>query len=188
VEELRPGLWTWTAPHPEWRPKDGGPEGWEQAVRCYAVGSVLVDPLDPPSGLTPTAVVLTVRWHERSAASLGLPIHLPSGSRKQLPNAQRYSAGDELPGGIEAVAGFSRSEPFLWLPAHRALVAGDVLLADDAGGIRLEPDSWMPKRMRAGAAAPRLRHLLDLPVELFLPTHGDPVVEAATDRLRAALA
>jgi hypothetical protein len=36
VEELRRCLWTWTAPHPDWTPKDGGPDGWERDACSYA--------------------------------------------------------------------------------------------------------------------------------------------------------
>ena len=35
VAELAPGLWRWTAPHPEWTPAEGGPEGWEENVAAY---------------------------------------------------------------------------------------------------------------------------------------------------------
>ena len=40
MEELHPGLWFWTAPHPEWTPSDGGPDGWPPEVSCYAWRSV----------------------------------------------------------------------------------------------------------------------------------------------------
>jgi hypothetical protein len=47
MEEMRPGLWTWTAPHPEW---DEQPY-----VRSYAVerdgALVLIDPMSPPAEL-----------------------------------------------------------------------------------------------------------------------------------------
>jgi hypothetical protein len=33
LEEIRPGLTTWTAPHPSWTPDA---EGWDQEVRSYA--------------------------------------------------------------------------------------------------------------------------------------------------------
>ena len=51
MRELRPRLWHWTAPHPEWTPESGGDDGWEQEVGCYAYVSpdggtlVLLDPL-----------------------------------------------------------------------------------------------------------------------------------------------
>ncbi len=49
VHELRPGLWHWQAPHPEWRES----EPWERNVSSYAADDgerlLLFDPIDPPS-------------------------------------------------------------------------------------------------------------------------------------------
>ena len=66
VEELRPGLWTWTAPHPEWHE--------QPVVRSYAIeregALLLIDPLSPPAELLAgreLRVALTCPWHARSA-------------------------------------------------------------------------------------------------------------------------
>ena len=49
VTELAPGLWRWTAPHPDWSPS----EPWDQAVSSYALDEgerlLLFDPIAPPS-------------------------------------------------------------------------------------------------------------------------------------------
>jgi glyoxylase-like metal-dependent hydrolase (beta-lactamase superfamily II) len=76
VRELRPGLWHWEAPHPDWEPS----EPWDQMVSSYAVddGSrlLLFDPIGPPSeieelaGGRDTTIVLTAPWHERDTRSL----------------------------------------------------------------------------------------------------------------------
>ena len=51
VTELAPGLWRWTATHPEWTEEEGGQEGWEPEVSSYALveedALVLIDPLVP---------------------------------------------------------------------------------------------------------------------------------------------
>jgi len=187
VQELAPGLFTWTRPHPEWKPDDGGPDGWEQEVRCYAFDAgdvlVLIDPLDPPAELPDkdTAVVLTVWAHERSAGELGAPVLAPAASLERIETkAQPYEAGATLPGGIEAKPTPAANEALLWLPGHRALVAGDILLGSPP---RICPQSWLGDLPRA-TVGEALRPLLDLPIERFLPTHGDPVLEDA----RAALA
>jgi len=87
VRALRPGLWHWTAPHPDWRPT----EPWDQNVSSYATDDgarlLLFDPIDPPGELEKlaaereTAVVLTAPWHERDAQGLverlGVPVHTP---------------------------------------------------------------------------------------------------------------
>ena len=75
VSELAPGLWRWTALHPDW--KEG--EGWEQEVGCVyyeaADATVLIDPLVPaeqerffaPS--TGTSSVEGYRWRSCSLAN-----------------------------------------------------------------------------------------------------------------------
>jgi hypothetical protein len=145
MKELRPGLWTWTAEHPEWVPEfEWGPE-----VRCYAIRAgdvtVLVDPVAP----APQAdgILLTVPWHRRSADELGLPVL------------------DAPPPGIEAHPGFFAEEVAYYVPAHRALVLGDAWMDGD-----VPPTEWASNDP---AAEGRLRALLALPFELVLPTHGD---------------
>src|SRR5215210_2243898 len=91
VEELRPGLWTWTAPHPDWTPEEAGPEGWDRDVRSAALVSggelVVLDPMEMPEQVAELArdravsVVLTCAWHRRSAGEyverFGATIHAP---------------------------------------------------------------------------------------------------------------
>ncbi len=198
MRELRPGLWTWTARHPEWlTPEDG----WGPEVRSYALDAagvlVLIDPLSPPSLVEElasgkqTAVVLTVPAHERSAAEcierLGARVYAPAAGLVDLATpATGYAVGDVLAGGVEACTGFWPSEATLWLAEQRALVTGDVLLGEH--GLGIPPDDWLegeatPDELREG-----LRPLLELPVELVLPTHGDPVLEDARAQLAAVLA
>jgi glyoxylase-like metal-dependent hydrolase (beta-lactamase superfamily II) len=87
VRELRPGLWHWQAPHPEWRPT----ESWDPNVSSYAIDDgerlLLFDPLGVPSELEDVAagrdtpIVLTAPWHERDAEGLverlGVPVYTP---------------------------------------------------------------------------------------------------------------
>jgi glyoxylase-like metal-dependent hydrolase (beta-lactamase superfamily II) len=82
---LRPGLWHWQAPHPEWRES----EPWDQRVSSYAIDDgqrlVLFDPLAVPDEIEARAgerepvIVLTAPWHERDAESLvqrlGAPVY-----------------------------------------------------------------------------------------------------------------
>jgi len=202
MDELRPGLRTWTALHPSWTPEEGGPEGWEQEVRSYAYEAddsvVLFDPLLSPGEAQalaagkPIVVILTCRWHRRSAAelsdSLGAVVYAPAADAAELgmPVAP-YHHDAELPGGVEPKVGGYPNESILWIPAHGALVTGDVLLGGERG-FRVQPDSWLAEGLTPQALRERLRPLLDLPVELLLPTHGDPVVDSAKDALKRALA
>ena len=184
VAELASGLWRWTAPHPDW--KDG--VDWEQEVGCVyyeaADATVLIDPLVPPErdrffealdrdverrGL-PVAVLLTVPWHERSAAEL----------------VERYAASDEAPPGLEAFGVPEVDETLWWLPEHGALVPGDALIG--AGdGISVCPDSWLDERSSPASIRAALRPLLELPLERILVSHGEPVLVESRAALERAL-
>ena len=69
----------------------------------------------------------------------------------------------------------------LWLPDHRALVLGDSLMY-----ARAQPDEYLAGKTREEYNA-ALRPLLDLPFEMLLPTHGDPITEGAREHLAREL-
>jgi hypothetical protein len=170
VHELAGGLWTWTARHPEW----GDDPSWGPEVRSYALqtddGVILFDPIAPPQELLDgeVEVVLTAEWHGRDAQNLGAPIR-----------------GDDLPPQVTAQPAFFPGERTLWIPGQNALVAGDSL--PDGGAM---PDEWLESEWAKATREEyndKLRPLLDLPIELLLPTHGDPVLDDAQDKLRRAL-
>jgi hypothetical protein len=128
---------------------------------------ILFDPISPPAELFDKGrveIVLTAPWHGRSAADIGAPIR-----------------GDDLPAAVNAQPAFFPDERTLWIPAQNALVVGDCL---PAGGA--VPDEWLGDSKREDYNA-KLRPLLDLPVELLLPTHGDPITKDAHDKLERAL-
>jgi len=198
VEELKPGLWTWTAPHPEWTPDS---EGWEREVRSYAYDGgdslVLFDPLVDVADVQelaagrPVTIVLTCRWHPRSSATLaerlGASVHAPAAAAERLGlEALPYELGEDLPGDVEPQTGGYEDEATLWLREHAALVTGDVFLGGEVG-FHVQPDSWLEDGMTHGELRDRLRPLLELPVELLLPTHGDPVLDDAHAILERAL-
>jgi glyoxylase-like metal-dependent hydrolase (beta-lactamase superfamily II) len=86
---------------------------------------------------------------------------------------------------VNAQPAFFPGERSLWIPAQNALVIGDSL--PGAGAM---PDAWLESEWAKATREEyneKLRPLLDLPVELLLPTHGDPVLDDAHDRLSAAL-
>ena len=100
---------------------------------------------------------------------------------------QPYRHGDALPGGVQALVGGYSDEATLWIPACGGLVIGDVFLGGEQG-FRVQPDSWLAEGLTHEGLRERLRPLLELPIELLLPTHGEPVVEDATAVLERALA
>jgi glyoxylase-like metal-dependent hydrolase (beta-lactamase superfamily II) len=198
VQELRPGLWRWTALHPEWEHA----ENWGPEVgSVYAElpdSLVMVDPLIPADeegtfwaardrdverlGL-PVHVLLTIHWHERSVATV---------LDRYKATLWRPEEKGELPTGVhaEVVRGSDWVEALFFLEPHRALVAGDLLVGAD-GGVQL-PIHWFPKGEREWAEQnlkPELRERLSaLPVELVIVSHGEPVLENGADALRRALA
>ena len=205
VTELRPGLSHWSAPHPDWTPDQGGPDGWEREVSCYRYDApdavVLFDPLLPPGAAQetfsqsldgrPLEILLTVYWHRRSAAELlerypdaTLWAHRATAVELAPLPTRGFDEDDELPGAVRPLAAAAWQETLFWLPAPRALVAGDLLLGTADGSLRLAPEPWWE---RGGDPRAALRRLLDLPVELVLPTHGEPVRAGARDALARAL-
>jgi len=159
---------------------------WPQLVGCVAVDLgeevVFVDPLvtepfwprlDELVAGRRVHVLATVASHRRSAKEV----------------LERYGGTTDLPDGIVAV-GVPARETEYWLPAFRALVVGDRVIGDGQGGLRLCPESWL----RGGARpvslpelARGLRPLLELPIELVLVSHGEPVLTGGREALGRAL-
>jgi glyoxylase-like metal-dependent hydrolase (beta-lactamase superfamily II) len=199
ARELRPGLWRWTAAHPEWaHAETWGPEvGSVYAELPDAL--VMVDPLVPQDEEDrfwealdrdvervgkPVHVLLTVHWHERSVATV---------LDRYKGTLWRPEEKGKLPAGVhaEVVKGSDWVEALFFLEQHRALIAGDLLIGKDGGGIEL-PVSWFPKGERDWAEQelkPELRKRLgELPVELVVVSHGEPVLEDGAAALERALA
>lgn len=196
---MRPGLWRWTTFHPEWK-DDVGSVAYEGADEL-----VLIDPLlesdDALDGLIrrvgkPVAVLVTVFWHTRSADALarrhGARVLAPAGGkaavRRRAPTMEPFRPDDALPGGARAVATARANEVVYWIPEHRTVVAGDVLLGASGGAVRLCPRSWLPGSVTLDRLAASLRPLLDLPVTRILVSHGEPVLRGGRAALEQALA
>jgi glyoxylase-like metal-dependent hydrolase (beta-lactamase superfamily II) len=159
-------------------------------------GLLLIDPIDPPRGLRrPDHVLLTVFWHGRSTAELK-PKHVWAPTRSAQPLRNRgvevtdaFSPGDELPGDLEAFATARVNEVVYWLPKHRSIAVGDVLLGAGAkpratrDALRFCPERWLGKGTHDDLRE-TLQPLLALPVQRVLVSHGEPVLRAG----KAALA
>ena len=213
LKEIAPRLWWWTAPHPDWKPSHNrGGQGWGQFVSSYALVAddafVLIDPLvpsDEPGRFWealdrdvhthgPPSIVITIKWHTRSAGEIaqrydGSTVWAPAHAKRAVGNrvnyTHTYTADDgELPAGIRAHETGRLREMVLYLPSHNALLFGDVVL----DGVRLLPDSWLPKQMTRADVQESLRPLLDEKIELLLLTHGGPVADDARVKLERALA
>ena len=63
---------------------------------------------------------------------------------------------------------------------------GDAVIGDQRGSLRLAP--WFKTDADRERTRQALLPLLDLPVEIVLPAHGDPVLEHGREALAEALA
>ena len=215
VTRLAEGLWQWSTRHPEWR------EGadWDPVVSSVYLetGSaiVLFDPLVPDGSegdrfwraldrdvarlAAPVHVMLTCGWHLRSARLMtgryGARVWAPeTGGKLAGVATDEAIAGEVVPGVVAIDTGMppSQREVLYWVPAHRALIAGDVLLGG-GGRIGVAPPSWYSERpeeqewYRDGLAGV-LAAAADRGPEMLLPAHGAPVVAGATSALRGAIA
>ena len=90
-----------------------------------------------------------------------------------------FSAGDRLSVGVEAFPGMEPNDLVLWIESRRALVVGDTLI-DRGNGLEF-PAHWANKGVPPEQILEALRPLLELPVELVLPTHGAPTDRAALE-------
>ena len=185
MREVAPGLRHWSAPHPEWQPDaaPGSALDWPEAVGCTLYEApetvVFIDPLVPDAlwpeldaivAGRPVAVLTTIRWHGRSRDVV----------------LERYGGTEAAPAEVRALPFPDFGETMFVLPEPRALVPGDRLVGDGAGGVRLCPQSWLD----AGTVEElreALRPLLVLPVEHVLCSHWDPVIGDGHRALARAL-
>jgi hypothetical protein len=186
IEEIRPGLKRWAGPHPEFDPVEGDLDASYTDVASALFHAddalVFVDPLVPDelwpeldrevaaSG-KPVVVLTTIYFHERNREDV----------------ARRY--GGRLGGEVAGVRAFSAKradEVAYWLERPRAVVFGDAVLGDGAGGLRITP--WARNAEGLEKTRRALLPLLDLPVEVVLPAHGNAVPADGRDALARALA
>ncbi|MGH3061049.1 MAG: hypothetical protein ACRDNA_06505 [Gaiellaceae bacterium] len=191
LRDVAPGLWLWRLEHPDWAPDSG----WEPVVTSTCVESgdevVLLDPLAPPEDADdiwerldarpPSLVVVLKPDHVRDVdlfvrryGARAFGPHLFFAHDVPETKLEGIDPGSELPGGLVALYdGRGRNETPLWLPEQRALVFADGLTAP-GGELRVWATAWHEERV-----LPALRALLDLPFELVIVSHGEPVHDRA---------
>lgn len=189
VQRIADGLWRWSVQHPNaanW-PDWGPPVPPEVGCVYYEAPDavVLIDPLLPAGeeedflsyldrdveqlGL-PVSILLTGAWHERSAAIL----------------RERYQADDRVPESVGAypVEGAPEEQLAYFIRPHRALVVAEIFVGDGRGGIALVPS---PALEDTAALERSLQTIAELPVELVLVSHGEPVLEGGRAAIELAL-
>lgn len=210
VDELAPGLWSWTARHPEWSPASA----WDPEVRCFYVetddATLVIDPLVPEDDAArfwraldgdlerrrlPVAVLLTQAAHARSAGEVasryGADVWGHDYAREKVGGApyRTICPGAALPGRARALELDEERDAGttpLYFPSHRAVAVGDVLISVD-GRLRMwwadgaSDEAWYRDRL-----GPSLRRWLDLPIEHVLVAHGEQV-RGGAEELAAAL-
>jgi hypothetical protein len=200
ISEIAPGLWRWTAGHPEWTPgaRPGSTADWPREVGSVAYETegtlVLIDALVPDGAdalwrwldqraaeCDRVAAVNTIKWHRRSRDAVVARF-----------GADTSRARGRLPRDVEPVPIRGAGETMFWLPRERTLVPGDRLLGGErAGELRLCPESWLGY-LGAGLGreglASALRPLVELPVARVLVSHGSPVLDGGRAAIERALA
>ena len=191
LRDVAPGLWLWRARHPDWTPE----AEWDPLVTSTCVGSggevAVLDPIAPPGDAPevwerldrdpPTLVAVLKPDHVRDV-DVFVRRYGPRAFgprlfwREDIPEAdlEPIEPDDLLPGGLVAIYdGRGRNETPLWLPEQRALVFADALTAPE-GELVVWASPWHERR-----AVPALRALLELPFELVIISHGEPVHDRA---------
>jgi glyoxylase-like metal-dependent hydrolase (beta-lactamase superfamily II) len=185
--ELKPGLWRWEAPHPEWTPGTT----WPQDVASYALDDgtrlILFDPLGVPEEILAlmderqAMIVLTSAWHERDSESLverfGLPVYAPTpDTAEELIAKEGLSAEEAANGGPD----------LRWLKQGTGDAhwydAGDPLPAEIVAYPGREPNDvvlWVPSvnAVIAGDTLPDLGKGMDIDVWLHDHVSRDAVIE-----------
>lgn len=193
VEEVAPGVWHWHVSDE----RIGGFISAAHAVRGEN-GVVLVDPLpvadDPLAELGDVAAIcLTTSSHQRSAwrlrRELGVRVWAPVASKEvdEEPD-ERYSEGDELPGGLRPIftPGAGTTQHSLLLERDGGvLFTPDLFVRPPDGPLMMIPAEYAHDPEEARRTAERL---LDLDFAVLCTGHGAPVTDDAKAAIRAALA
>ena len=218
MNEIAPGIWRWTARHPEWHTRIE----WGHEVASFALvgGSslTLVDPLLPDPGTADRAETdRALEWLARDADRLDIMITIPYHTRSAEELAMRYRrAMPTTIWGHRAVVKRLRDPATQLRTIEPDQTVGDGVLAlaigkprrsemplyfprfralafGDAvigidGGLRIWQQSSTDPRWHARVFVPTLMPLLDLDVERVLVTHGSPVLHDGRRALQDAVA
>ena len=187
MEEIAPGIWHWSAPHPRIR----------IVVHSYYLPEecVVIDPIAPPDGLDffaehgpPTDVLLTNRHHYRASGDFverfGAKVRCVRQGMHEFTHGEAvdpFDFGDELPGRIvvHEVGAICPDESALHIPARRALALADGAVRWEPGGpLAFVPDQFMdePEKTKEGLRAAYRRLVEELDFDHLLLAHGDPFV------------
>jgi hypothetical protein len=198
LREVLPGVFHWSAVHPEIR----------IPVHCHYLEPqrMLLDPLVPQEGLAwfeahspPRHILLTNRLHSRHSArfvaAFGCEIWCNQegldhfGAEGQLPGLEvrGFRAGEVLPGGVRSlgIGELCPDETAFWIPGPEpALAVADGVIRGERGELAFVPDELIgeePERIKRAlrAAYRRLLSLDSLDFDHLLLAHGEPWIGGA---------
>jgi glyoxylase-like metal-dependent hydrolase (beta-lactamase superfamily II) len=190
MREVLPGIYHWTATHPN--------IGMEVSSFWLEDGGVLVDPLVPPGAgvawfsersSTPTAIALSNRHHYRHSAEFvdayGVSVLVPRAGLHEFRDGREvtpYDPGERLPGGLHCfeIGGLCPDEMALHSRSGRALFLADgiVRATQEGGPLGFVPDSLMddPPETKRALLEAYARALDELEFEHVLMAHGGAVI------------
>jgi hypothetical protein len=212
LTKLADDLWRWTARHPEWHPGEFGREVASFALKT-GDDAILIDPLLPPDA-EPVLELIESILGDRLSILITIPYHVRSSEQirrrfrskadttiwghpacaKRLGDTSGFrelEPGTELPADITAhhIGKPRRHEMPLHIPSHKALAFGDAVAEVD-GRLVVWATGKVDKkieRFHRERFNPTLEPLLELDFDRVLVTHGEPVMKAGPEELRAAL-
>ena len=188
MRELAPGIWHWTAPHPN--------IGVEVSSYWIPGLKLLLDPLAVPDEVEDVeCILLSCRHHVRdsieAAERFDATIQAPRNGMHDYGDGtpiQPYDFGDPLLGGAvtaHQVGGLSPDETALHIPSVRALSIADGAIRY---GDRLDfvPDQYMddPEKDKADLKRGFAELSDQLDFDVLLLAHGTPYPSGGRDELR----
>jgi glyoxylase-like metal-dependent hydrolase (beta-lactamase superfamily II) len=185
LNEIVPGVWHWSAPHPRIQ--------FQVHSHWISNAGVVFDPIEPRGGLpelhpVPECIVLSCRLHSRNrkefaAAFGGIPTLVPEAGMHEFEGEEEvgaYAPGDEVGPGVTAqpMGAISPDDTAFHIRARGEglLLFGDALLVWE-GELSFQPDFLMddPEQVKADTLE-RLGELLKLDFDHLLLAHGDPTI------------
>ncbi|HSI79188.1 MAG TPA: hypothetical protein VK919_00925 [Solirubrobacterales bacterium] len=198
MDQIRPGLYHWTAIHPRIRER--------VSSYWFEPAGMLIDPMVPPErgvepfrGREPALVVLTNRHHYRDsgvfAAELGCAVLCHKAGLHEFeggPAVEGFAFGDRLAEGVEAleVGSICPEETALWLDADGGALAFADGLVRSGGELGFVSDRLLgddPAAVKQGLLEAFAR-LAEREPESLLFAHGEPLVGDGADALREFVA
>lgn len=195
MQEILPGMFVWSTFH----------EGiGERVYSCFVSAcepAILIDPRVPEEGIEwfaknpPAHAYLTNRHHYRHSGQFAQRYSTEVWCHKDGlhefthgETVRAFDHGDELPGGVRALAVgvLCPEETALYLPQAGGLLAiGDAIIRHD-GKLGFVPDAYMgedPEGVKRGLREVFLEHL-ELDFDSLLFAHGKPWIGGARQGLR----